>query len=235
MNKAISTHTHKQYKYLDLILCFGVAMMIISNTTAAKIIPLGFLTVSVTVLYFPLTYLFGDLITEVYGYKQARRALWILIFAQILTASIYQLVTVLPAVPGFVGNEAFQLVFGQAPRIVAGGLIGLFAGQIVNDFTLAKMKVSTNGKHLWLRTISSTVAGQFFDTTLFYTIALSNVIPSGLLLPTILSSWFMKSFVEAAMTPVTYVAVGKLKKLEDEDYFDRTTNFNPFTLEVREK
>src|SRR5690349_19718241 len=108
----------RRYKYLDLILCLMVAMMIIANTTAAKIIQLGFLTVSVTVLYFPFTYIFGDLLTEVYGYKQARRATWILIFAQILTAIIYTLVTILPPAHGFQGNDAFKLIFGQAPRIV---------------------------------------------------------------------------------------------------------------------
>ena len=210
-------------------------MMIIANTTAAKITHFGIFTVSVTVLYFPLTYLFGDVLTEVYGYKQARRALWILIASQVLTAAIYQLVTVLPPAPGFVGNDAFRLVFGQAPRIVVGGLIGLFVGQIVNDFVMAKMKILTNGKHLWTRTAGSTIVGQFFDTTLFYTIALSNVIPAGLLVPTILSGWLMKSFVEIAMTPVTYAVVNKLKKLEHEDYFDRKTDFNPFKFQAQEK
>jgi len=154
--------------------------------------------------------------------------MWILILAQILAAVIYHLVTILPAAPGFEGNEAFKLVFGQAPRIVVGGLIGLFAGQVVNDFTMAKMKVLTKGKHLWSRMVGSTVAGQFFDTTLFYTIALSNVIPEGLLIPTILSGWLAKSFVETAMTPFSYAAIRKVKVLENEDYYDKDTNFNPF-------
>ncbi|MEK7079129.1 MAG: queuosine precursor transporter [Patescibacteria group bacterium] len=223
----------KKYKYLDLILCLAVAMMVISNTTAAKITQLSIFTVSVTVLYFPFTYIFGDVLTEVYGYKQARRATWILIFVQLLTALIYQLVVFLPPAPGFKNNEAFTLVFGQAPRIVVGGLIALFAGQFVNDFTMAKMKLLTNGKYLWIRTIGSTITGQFFDTTIFYTIALSNVIPTGLLVNAILSGWFVKSFVETVMTPVTYFVVGKLKKLENEDYFDRDTDFNPLIFQVK--
>ncbi len=223
----------KRYRYLDLILCAAVAMMIIANTTAGKITQIGIFTVSVTVLYFPLTYIFGDLLTEVYGYKQARRATWILIAAQLLAATIYQIVTLFPPAPGFVGNDAFTLVFGQAPRIVVGGLIALFAGQFVNDFTMAKMKLLTNGKYLWTRTSGSTIAGQLVDTTLFYTIALSNVIPPGLLVPTILSGWFIKSSVEILMTPVTYWVVAKLKRLEHEDYYDRTTNFNPFIFSAK--
>lgn len=223
----------RPYKYLDLILCLAVAMMIISNTTAAKITQLGFFTVSVTVLYFPFTYIFGDLLTEVYGYKQGRRATWILTGAQLLTAVIYQFIVFLPPASGFRGNDAYTLVFGQAPRIVVGGLIGLFIGQFVNDFTLAKMKVLTKGRFLWTRTIGSTIAGQFFDTTLFYTIALSNVIPTGLLMQAILSGWFLKSLVETVMTPVTYIIVAKLKKLENEDYFDRHTNFNPFIFQTK--
>ena len=233
-SKYLQTKQQKKYTYLDLILCLAVAMMIISNTTAAKIIRIGIFTASVTVLYFPITYIFGDLLTEVYGYKHGRRAMWLLLFVQVLTAIIYQLVTILPPAPGFRGNESFTFVFGQAPRIVFGGLIGLFAGQFVNDFTLAKMKVLTNGKYLWTRTIGSTVAGQFFDTTLFYTIALSNVIPTNLLIQTILSGWFLKSFVEIVMTPVTYFVVRKLKKLENEDYFDRDTNFNPLILQLKQ-
>ncbi len=197
----------KKYKYIDIILCMAVVMDIIGNTTAAKIIQLGIFTASVTVLYYPFTYIFG--------------------------AIIYQIVSVLPPAPGFKGNDAFALVFGQAPRIVAGGLIGLFVGQFVNDFTLARMKVLTNGRFLWTRTVGSTIAGQFFDTTLFYTIALSNVIPPGLLIQAILSGWFLKSTVETVMTPVTYYVVGKLKKLEHEDYFDRDTNFNPLILQVK--
>jgi|SRR3990167_1639028 len=231
--KPVEKGQKKQYKYLDLILCLAVAMIIISNTTAAKITQLSIFTVSVTVLYFPFTYIFGDLLTEVYGYKQARRATWILIFVQLLTAIIYQLVVFLPPASGFNGNEAFALVFGQAPRIVIGGLIALFTGQFVNDFIMAKMKLVTNGKYLWTRTIGSTIAGQFFDTTLFYTIALSNVIPTGLLIQAVLSGWFLKSLVETVMTPATYIVVRKLKKIENEDYYDRDTNFNPLIFQVK--
>jgi queuosine precursor transporter len=222
----------RPYKYLDLIVCAAVAMIIIANTTAAKIIHFGIFTVSITVLYFPITYIFSDLLTEVYGYKQARRAMWIMIAAEVVTAAIYQFVAVVPPAPGFKNSEAYAIVFGQAPRIVIGGLIAFFVGQFVNDFTMAKMKVATNGKFLWTRTVSSTIAGQFFDTTLFYTIALYNVIPTGLLVPTVLSGWTIKSVVETIMTPFTYMAVNRLKILEHENYFDRKTNFNPFIFRL---
>ncbi|HVF69195.1 MAG TPA: queuosine precursor transporter [Xanthomonadales bacterium] len=224
----------RAYKYLDIIILLDVAMMIIANTTAGKITQLWIFTVSVTVFYFPFTYILGDLLTEVYGYQQARRATWILIAAQILTAIIYSLVVIFPPAHGFKGNEAYTLVLGQAPRIVIGGFIGLFVGQFVNDFVLAKMKVITKGKYLWIRTISSTITGQFFDTTLFYSIALSNVIPAGLLLQTILSGWFLKVLVEALMTPVTYYVIGKLKKAEKEDFFDVNTNFNPLVVSLKQ-
>jgi queuosine precursor transporter len=221
----------KRYKYLDIIFCLAVAFQIFSTTTAAKITYFGLFTASVTVLYFPFTFLIGDILTEVYGYKQGRRAMWILIFVQILTASIYEIVTFLPAVHGFKGNEAYIQVLGQAPRNVLGGIIGVFGGQFVNDFTLAKMKIITKGKFLWTRTIGSTIAGQFVNTVLFYVIALSNVIPTGLLLQTILSGWILKVIVETVMTPFTYYIVKKLKKEEHEDYYDRNTNFNPLILD----
>jgi uncharacterized integral membrane protein (TIGR00697 family) len=156
-----------------------------------------------------------------------------MLFVQFLTACLYEIVVFLPPVHGFKGNDAFTLVLGQAPRNVVGGIIGVFCGQFVNDFTLAKMKILTKGKYLWTRTIGSTISGQFVDTSLFYTIALSSIIPTGLLIQTILSGWIWKVVIETAMTPVTYFIVTKLKKLEHEDYYDRHTNFNPLIFQLR--
>lgn len=224
----------KRYKYLDLIILLGVAMMIITNTTAGKITQFWIFTFSVTVFYYPLTYLLGDLLTEVYGYRHARRVTWILIYVQILTALIYTFVVLIPPASGFKFNDSFTVVLGQAPRIVVGGLIAFFVGQFVNDFVLAKMKVMTRGRYLWTRIISSTIVGQFFDTALFYSIAISNLIPAGLLLQTILSGWFLKVMVEVVMTPVTYHVVNKLKKVENEDYFDKNTNFNPLIINLKQ-
>ena len=209
-------------------------MMIITNTTAGKITQFWIFTFSVTVFYYPLTYLLGDLLTEVYGYRHARRVTWILIYVQILTALIYTFVVLIPPASGFKFNDSFTVVLGQAPRIVVGGLIAFFVGQFVNDFVLAKMKVMTRGRYLWTRIISSTIVGQFFDTALFYSIAISNLIPAGLLLQTILSGWFLKVMVEVVMTPVTYHVVNKLKKVENEDYFDKNTNFNPLIINLKQ-
>lgn len=234
MTKQISqADKQRKFKYLDIILCLAVAFMVICNTTAGKIVHFGIFTVSVTALYFPFIYLIGDILTEVYGYKQGRRVMWILIFIQILDAVIYQIVAFLPSVSGVKGNEAYMFVLGQVPRNVIGGLVALFFGSFVGDFTLAKMKVLTKGKYLWTRTIGSTITGEFFDTALFYTIALFNILTPGLLIQSILSGWLLKIVVETVLTPVTYVVVNKLKKLENEDYFDKKTNFNPFILQIK--
>lgn len=232
--KNLSANKRRAYKYLDLFVLLGVAMMIFANTTAGKITELWIFTFSVTVFYFPFTFIIGDVLTEVYGYEQARRATWILIAAQILTAIIYSFAVAMPPATGFQGNEAYKIVLGQAPRIVLVGVVSVFAGQLVNDFTLAKMKIFTKGKYLWSRTIGSTITGEFVNTIIFYSIALYDVIPKGILVQTILSGWFLKVMVEVVMTPVTYYVVNKLKRAENEDYFDKNTNFNPLIINLKQ-
>src|SRR3989344_5581139 len=171
---------NRTYKYLDLIIFLNITMMAIINVVSGKIIQVSIFTLSAASLCIPITYIIGDALTEVYGYKQARRATWLLIFSTIVMAVFFQLAIYLPPAPGFENNEAYTKVLGQVPRIVAGAWIALFAGQFANDFVLAKMKIFTKGKFLWTRTISSTIVGQAADTTSFYTIALLNVIPTGL-------------------------------------------------------
>lgn len=227
-----SATPQKMYKYLDLIIFLDITIMAIVNVISGKIIQLSIFTLSAASLCIPVTYIFGDVFTEVYGYKQARRATWILIFSTIITAIVFQLAVWLPPAPGFGANDAYSLVLGQVPRVVIGAWIALFTGQFVNDFVLAKMKLLTNGKYLWTRTISSTLFGQAADTTLFYTIALYSVIPTGLLFKAIVSAWFLKVVIEIVMTPVTYYVIGKLKKAENEDYYDRNTNFNPLIIRL---
>lgn len=220
----------KNYKYLGLITTLYIAFQLISDVTAGKIVQLGIFTVSATVLYFPITYIFSDILTEVYGYAKARSVVWQALLASVIAGLIYTLVVWLPPAVGFDANDAFDRVLGSVPRILIGGWIAVWVGGILNDYILAKMKVWTNGKHLWLRTISSTIVGEGANTILFYIIALYAVIPNNLLVSSILAGWLLKTLVEIVLTPVTYYVVAKLKKVENEDYYDTNTDFNPFIV-----
>jgi len=220
----------KQYKYLGLITSLYITFQLVSDVTAGKIVQLGIFTVSATVLYFPFTYIFADVLTEVYGYAKARSVVWMVLFCSIVAGLIYMLVAYLPPAKGFADNEAFVRVLGQIPRILFGGWIAVWVGGILNDYVLAKMKIWTKGKYLWTRTISSTIVGEGANTILFYTIALYSVIPNSLIFSSILSGWFLKVLVETFLTPVTYLVINKLKKVEGEDFYDYKTDFNPLII-----
>lgn len=220
----------KNYKYLGLITTLYIAFQLISDVTAGKIIQLGVFTVSVTVLYFPVTYIFSDILTEVYGYPRARSVVWQALLASVLAGVIYQFVVWLPPAIGFDASPAYARVLGSVPRILVGGWIAVWAGGLLNDYVLAKLKIVTKGKYLWLRTISSTIVGEGVNTLLFYTIALYSILPNNLLVTSILSGWFLKVIVEVVFTPVTYFVVTKLKKVENEDFYDINTNFNPLII-----
>ena len=220
----------KSYKYLGLITTLYITFQLISDVTAGKIVQLSVFTVSATVLYFPITYIFADVLTEVYGYARARSVVWQAFLASVIAGLIYQLVLWLPSAVGFDANDAYMRVLGSVPRILLGGWIAVWAGGILNDYVLAKMKVWTNGKYLWMRTIGSTIIGEGVNTALFYTIALSGILPNNLLVTSILSGWLLKTLVEVISTPVTYWVVSKLKKVEGEDYYYTNTNFNPLII-----
>jgi queuosine precursor transporter len=220
----------KQYKYLGLITLLYITFQLVSDVTAGKIVELGWFTVSVTVLYFPVTYIIADVLTEVYGYSVARSVVWKVLLCSVIAGIIYSLVVFLPPAIGFDANAAYTRVLGQVPRILVGGWIAVWAGGILNDYIMAKMKVWTKGKHLWLRTISSTIVGEGANTVLFYIIALSYVIPNNILFYSILSGWFLKVMLEVVLTPVTYLVINWLKKVENEDHYDKNTNFNPFIV-----
>lgn len=234
-DKIASENKNRNYKYLGLITTLYVVFQLISDVTAGKIVQLGIFTVSATVLFFPLTYIFADILTEVYGYSKARNAIWMVFFSSMIAGLIYAIVTFLPPAAGFDANEAYTRVLGQVPRILIGGWIAVWVGGILNDFIMAKMKILTKGRHLWARTILSTYVGEGTNTILFYTIALYAVIPTNLLISSILSGWFLKVAVEVVMTPITYRVVSKLKKVEKEDYYDVNTNFNPLIIRSEEK
>ena len=220
----------KQYKYLGLITALYITFQLVSDVTAGKIVQLGIFTVAASVLYFPITFIFADILTEVYGYAKSRSVLWMVFFSSIIAGLIYSVVVFLPPAVGFDANDAYARVLGQVPRILIGGWIAVWVGGILNDYTLAKMKVWTKGKHLWARTIGSTIIGEGANTILFFVIALYTVIPTGLLVTSILSGWFLKVAIEAVMTPITYKVIAKLKKVENEDYYDVNTNFNPLII-----
>lgn len=220
----------KQYKYLGLITALYITFGLLNDVTAGKLIQLGIFTVSVATLFFPITYIIGDVFTEVYGYAKARSRVWLLLLCSIVVAIVSSIVALMPPAPGFEGNAAYVAIFAQVPRIMLASWIAFFFGSIVNDYVLAKMKIWTKGKYLWTRTIGSTIFGEGVDTLLFFTIAFYAIFPTNVLIHVILSAWFLKVAIEVIMTPITYRVVAKLKKTEDEDYYDRDTNFNPLIV-----
>lgn len=184
-------------------------------------------------LYFPVTYIISDVLTEVYGYAKARSVLWTVMFCSITAGLIYQLVILFSSPPEAQNSEAYHIVLGAVPRVLLGGWIAVFTGDILNNYMLAKMKILTNGKYLWTRIIGSTIVGQFVNTTCFYGIALSGILPISLLIKSILVGWFFKVIVEVIFTPITYMVVHFLKKAEEEDFYDRDTNFNPLIFDPK--
>jgi uncharacterized integral membrane protein (TIGR00697 family) len=218
------------FRYFSLFLVLNIAFQLISDATAGKIVLMFGIGVSVTVLYFPFTYIISDVITEVYGYAKARMVLWYTLLASVLAGIMYQIAVFVPAAPFFEGGGAYETVFGIVPRVLIGGWLAVFTGDISNNFVLAKLKILTKGRFLWIRTITSTLVGQGVNTTVFYLVALSGVIPGNVLVEAIIAGWLIKSAVEALMTPVTYLVVGWLKTREGVDHYDIGTNFNPFII-----
>ena len=220
----------KNYKYLGVIAVLYATFAIMSNVTAGKIVEFGPLIVSVTVLFFPFTYIFSDIVTEVYGYARARTLVWLMLGVYTIAAVMAQIAVWVPGATGFEHSAAYEVVLGSQWRIIIASLVAVWAGALVNDYVLAKLKIWTAGALLWVRTIGSTIAGEGVNTVLFYSIALYGILPDGMLLTAVLSGWLLKVVVEIVMTPVTYKVVAALKKAESEDYYDRDTNFNPFIV-----
>lgn len=215
---------------LPLLLVLNVAFQLIADATAGKIILVLGTGVSVTVLYFPFVYIISDIMTEVYGYAVARSVLWYTVLASVLAGAFYQIAVTVPPAPFFEDGHAYETVFGIVPRVLLGGWLAVFAGDISNNYVLAKMKLLTSGRWLWSRTIGSTLIGQLANTAVFYVVALSGVLPANALLQAILLGWILKTAVEVAMTPVTYAVVAYVKRLEQLDHYDRETDFNPFIV-----
>jgi uncharacterized integral membrane protein (TIGR00697 family) len=230
----------RSYRYYEFVMAAFVTVLICSNLIGpAKIaqfeLPLlGAIVFGSGAMFFPISYVFGDILTEVYGYSRARRVIWAgfagLGFASFMSA----VVVALPPAPFWKHQAAYEVAFGSTWRIVAASMIAYFCGEFVNSYVLAKMKIRTSGKWLWTRTIGSTIAGEAVDSALFYPLAFygSGIIPNDKLPLVMLAQFIAKVGVEVAFTPVTYKVVGFLKRAEREDYYDRRTDFNPFTLKA---
>jgi uncharacterized integral membrane protein (TIGR00697 family) len=227
--------SERTYRYYDLILGAYVCVVLCANLIGpAKVstvhLPLvGAVSFLAGVLFFPISYLFGDVLTEVYGYARDRRVVWAgcgaLIFAAIMAAVIVHLP---PRDPG----SAVEIIFGNTPRIIAASIIAFWSGSFVNSYVLAKMKLWTGGRWLWTRTVGSTVCGELVDSALFYTIAFAGLWSTDKLVPIMMTQYVLKSGWEILATPLTYKIVGFLKRAEHEDYFDRNTRFTPFSLQA---
>jgi len=220
----------KPLKHLDSITALFVAVLLISNIASTKILNLGPLTFDGGTLLFPLSYIFGDILTEVYGYGRSRKVIWLGFMAAVVMSVTLAIVGALPPAADWPNQTAYEAILGQAPRIVVASLIAYFAGEFSNSVILAKLKVVTEGRQLWLRTISSTLLGQLLDTALFVLIAFTGTVPTGVLLAIAVSNYLFKCGVEILFTPITYWITGWLKQQEHEDYYDRETDFNPFRL-----
>jgi hypothetical protein len=217
-----------RYRHYESLVHAFVVVLLISNLVGQKITAFGPFRISGAQLLFPITYIFGDVFTEVYGYAASRRAIWISFFASALLSAMGMLVVWLPPAPGWPNQEAFATVFGFVPRMVAASLIAFWCGEFANSFVLAKMKVLTGGRMLWSRTIGSTVVGQAVDTAVLMILAFGGSLTPSLIVNLILSGYLGKVLYEAAATPLTYLVVNFLKKREGIDAFDTRTDFNPF-------
>lgn len=220
----------KNYKYLGSISVFFVCVLLISNIASSKIVDFKWFTFDGGTLLFPLSYIFGDVLTEVYGYKRSRKVIWLGFFMALLMSVVFMIVGKLPADASWGHQDAYDIILGQTPRIVLASLVAYFAGEFSNSFILAKMKIWTKGKMLWTRTIGSTIVGEFVDSTLFVIIAFAGTLPNSLLLTIVISNYIFKTGVEILFTPITYKVIAFLKKNENEDYYDTDTNFNPFAV-----
>lgn len=223
----------REYRYYDLVMAGFVTVLLCSNLIGpAKIAEVAGITFGAGVLFFPFSYIFGDCLTEVYGYKRARRVVWAGFAALIFASAMTQIVLAFPPAPGWPHQAAYETALGSTWRIALASLVAFWAGEFVNSYVLAKIKIWMEGRHLYVRTIGSTIAGQLIDSMLFYTLAFYGVWSTEQLLLVMASNYAIKVIWEALMTPATYLIVGFLKKREHEDVFDRNTNFTPFSLKT---
>ena len=230
----------RQYRYYEFVMAAFVAVYLCSNligpAKAAQITLPGWgpVTFGAGVLFFPVSYIFGDILTEVYGYARARRVIWAGFAAMLFASAMAAIVVALPPAPGWVHQPAYEIAYGSTWRIVGASLCAFFCGEFVNAFILARMKILSQGRHLWQRTIGSTIVGEGVDSLLFYPLAFWNagLIPNALLPTVMLTQFVSKVGVEVLFTPLTYAVVSALKRAEHEDHYDVGTAFTPFSIRL---
>jgi uncharacterized integral membrane protein (TIGR00697 family) len=221
------------YRYYDLVMSAFVTVLLCSGIIGVtKVTEVWGLSFGTAILFFPLSYLFGDILTEVYGYARSRRVIWAGFGALGFASLMSWIVRVLPAAPDWPYQQAYDIIFGQTPRIVAASLTAFWCGEFANSYVLAKLKIVTRGRWLWSRTIGSTIVGEAVDSLIFYPAAFWGVWAPDLVLRVMAANYVIKVIWEAVATPATYKIVGFLKRAENEDYYDRDTDFNPFHLKT---
>lgn len=219
------------WRYYDVAVALFVTSLLTANIIAVKLIEIGPLILPAAVVIFPVSYILGDILTEVYGFRWARRAIWLGFLGNVVAVAAIWIAGVLPAPAFWGGQEAYIAILGFTPRLLVASFIAYLVGEFANSTVLAKMKVWSQGRHLWLRTISSTVVGQGLDSLIFILIAFGGLMAPAALAATVVGQWLFKSVYEVLATPLTYLVVNKLKQAEGVDTYDVATNMNPFSFE----
>ncbi len=221
---------NRAYKYYDLIAIFFVVALLTANIIAVKLVDLGGFILPAAVIIFPISYIIGDVLTEVYGYRLARRVIWLGFAGNLFMVIAIWIGGRLPAAPFWEDQTAYDTILGFTPRLLIASFIAYLAGEFLNSFVLAKMKIATGGRWLWSRTITSTLVGQLVDSALFISLAFAVILPPTEIIRLVITQWLFKSIYEAIATPFTYGVVNALKRAENEDFYDRETDFNPLKL-----
>ena len=236
----MSAQPSRSFRYYDFTMAAFVAILLLSNVLGAGKVAqiwlpgVGWWPFGAGILFFPISYVIGDVLTEVYGFARARRVIWAGTVAVLFMAFMSWVVVALPPAPQWTNQAAYETIFGQVPRIVFASVAAFWAGEFVNSYVLARMKVWSEGRHLWMRTIGSTIAGQGVDSLIFYPLAFWGAAgwTTDLVLTVMVTQWALKVGWEVLLTPVTYWVVSFLKRREGVDVYDRDTDFTPFTTDV---
>lgn len=216
-----------------LVVAVFITTLIAANITSVKLIGVWGLVLPAGIVIFPISYIVGDVLTEVYGYARARRVIWLGFFCNLLTVGVIWLGQVIPPASFWDGQAAYERILGYAPRLLCASFLAYLAGEFVNAYVMAKMKIATRGRWLWMRTIASTLLGQGVDSLVFITVAFAGTMPIGVLVLAIVTQWLVKSAYEALATPVTYIVVGFLKNREGVDVYDHDTHFSPLLFRTK--